>query len=60
MGKAAEHQIATRVDGDLLRRLDEFCDVQKRSRSFVLSEALERFLADQEAGVPVPARSAAA
>jgi predicted transcriptional regulator len=37
-------QVATRIDDDQLRRLDEVCDARKRSRSFVLAEALDRLL----------------
>jgi predicted transcriptional regulator len=34
-------QVATRVDEETLRRLDALCESEKRSRSFVLLEALE-------------------
>jgi predicted transcriptional regulator len=45
-------QISTRVEDELLKRLDERCDTEKRSRSFVLYEALEKHLdADRQ---PVP------
>jgi predicted transcriptional regulator len=39
-------QVATRIDGDLLRRLDERCQQERRPRAFVLSEALEKHLAE--------------
>ena len=42
-------QISTRVDGEQLRRLDEKCAAERRSRSFVLGEALQKHLADDEA-----------
>ena len=49
MAETAElTQISTRVDDDVLRRLDEICDSEKRSRSFVLAEALEKCLADRQ------------
>lgn len=37
-------QVATRVDEGTLRRLDALCESEKRSRSFVLLEALEERL----------------
>jgi predicted transcriptional regulator len=41
-------QITTRVDVPTLQRLDALCESEKRSRSFVLLEALEQRL-DREA-----------
>lgn len=37
-------QIATRVDEETLRALDELCKAEKRSRSFILGEALQDLL----------------
>lgn len=49
MAQTAElTQISTRIDDEQLRRLDKVCDAEKRSRSFVLAEALENHLADRE------------
>lgn len=50
MGQATTEptQVATRVDADLLRRLDERCEREKRPRAFVLGEALEKHLAESE------------
>lgn len=45
-------QISTRVEDELLKRLDDRCDTEKRSRSFVLYEALERHLAEDREPVP--------
>lgn len=36
--------VQTRLDDETLRRLDEVCEARKRSRSFILGEALEQLL----------------
>jgi predicted transcriptional regulator len=48
-------QISTRVDDDILRRLDERCEQERRSRSFVLGEALQRHLQIRESEKEIPA-----
>lgn len=61
MGQTAEatHQITTRVDEEMLRRIDERCEADKRSRSFVLYEAIERLLDAESSREPASTGKAA-